>query len=258
MHKATKLFFSSGGLGDALIVFNKIQQMHDISKCALWSHITGQKEHVEPIRKLAMHCFPKAFVGVAHIPKKQKDEAVRSQIEKAAENELDFIYPNTKITEMDYPFLDQHLVRPRLRRTMCIQMTAGRMNDSTKRTVDTDVVDWAESRSAISRIVLIGPERVKTPASTKVINKTGKTPTILEALEYVGGCDYFIGHDGVCAYYAAFLEKVCVINYHIPTLTNHYYNKQWSNHVVPLFAGQTLGRKQIAEALWKREVQWAK
>ena len=231
-----KTIVTTGGLGDALICLVKIQQEKDVFD---WIHGTGHTEHINGITDMQ---------GLLDIPssckkitKKTLGQYETSCLCHSVKQATIYMRLNTKITEMRYPFLDTPLVKPIKAGQYCIQMTAGRMCDNTKRTVSTKLVKNILDDTPDTNVVLIGPEKVKFEHE-RCNNMTGKTKSILDAFAYIGGCNKFIGQDGICCYYAAFLRKETILNYHLPNLVHHYWNKQWDNHVTAMCHGAVLER----------------
>lgn len=219
-------YLSTGGLGDALICLAKILQQNS---GRYWFHGTGHYEHIMPIQDI-QSVLPWMHRSCEKITKNTVNNLEESIVKHCKSSNTKYVRLNTKITEMKHPFLHMDIVKSKTIGNICIQMTAGRMTDNTKRIVHPNVIETVFDHYPQSKIVLIGPEAFKMRKSyNKLINLTGQTNTILDALSIVGGSDSFIGHDGICAYYAAFLKKQTTINYHIPTLTDHYWNKKWTN-----------------------------
>jgi hypothetical protein len=114
-----------------------------------------------------------------------------------------------------------------------IQCQAGRMHDSTKRTVGFGVVQQVQKCLPGQPVVLLGPEPINFH-DKGICNWTGQTKSILDAFSCIDDCALFIGQDGVLAYYAMMRRKPTIVAYHLPNLPGHYWNNAWASHAVAL------------------------
>ena len=238
-----RAYVSTGGLGDALIVLAKILQIKD---SGYWCHGTSHDVHIQEVKNI-QNLIPNLMTECITISRKTSEQFHKDKEKFAEKNGMEYTHLNTKIIEMKYPFLSYPLIKPMPIANICIQMTAGRLDDNTRRSVGMDVVHEILALKSEPIVALIGPEEIRIPSHPRLKNITGMTPSILDTFAIIGGSDFFIGQDGVCAYYAAFLKIPCIINYHIPTLIDHYWHPQWK-HVQNLFDGQLLhshGRKSL-------------
>jgi hypothetical protein len=240
-------FFSSGGVGDTLIVGLKIQQFINNLKDdvrASWYHFEKHECHELPIRQIMdrMLAYPgRKYVNIVDKPEKSALEMCKI---------LNGVYLNTKIIEMDHPYFNHYTEKyPQI----CVQMHGGRMHDNTRREVSLDVVQELHEKFPSKYVLLIGPERVDVEEKW-IVNRTARTPCITEAFQSINESFLFVGPDGIFAYYAAMKGKPCVINYHIPTLMQHYWHPKWADHVIPVFSGNKLSSlpANLQQMLYKR------
>jgi hypothetical protein len=212
---------SSGGVGDALLVMSKMLNKYP-DKNIFWQHYTGHQIHVEPINDIINWSRYSNINGRCF------------QTKKTAESAKEFgEYIDTNIINSDAQLPKQETNK----NYACIAYNAGRSNDNTNRTVCDDLIDVIES---VDNIHLLG---------THV--RCTKTESIINALEIIDYCKYFIGQDGALAYYSAMIGKPTLINYHLTSLINHYYTQHWSKNVVCTFQGNNVVviPKQFAEII---------
>ena len=220
-------FYSSGGLGDALIVAAKILQTDANLKRSTWNHFEKRDMFFVQCTEIMRSIIPD--VGCERVNDPEHEARYWSKEVKGGK------YVNTSIAEMEYPWLNGkfgHVFSMAGQPIICIQTVAGRLNDMTRREISLEVVNQMQKRFPTAAIVLIGPERTQCDWPN-VINVTGMTRSVIDTFHYINGCDLFIGQDGICSYYAAFTQKPTIINYHLPDLIHHYYNDKWG-HVAPL------------------------
>ncbi len=250
----TKKVFSSGGVGDTLIVGMKIQQ--DSLKFPateyVWKHFEKHECHSEPCLDIMDQ-----FVEGAEFCITDKSEACAKQLAVDTGGH----YIDTVITGWPNPYLKQPLCDGKfvlehselfdLSGHIVVQVQAGRMYDNTRREIGPGVI--TELLETFERkIVIIGPEHYNYSFadSDRVINLAGTTDSILDCLQLINDCILFVGQDGVVAYYAMMLKKLTIVNFHIPTLINHYWNAAWQNHSLAFTgAGRNLNKLPEHEKL---------
>jgi len=147
--------------------------------------------------------------------------------------DINGIYLDSRLQTSEYPYLREleKFQKKGLRR-ICVHMIAGRLNDGSKRTIEYSVIQQLKRIFPGMDIILLGPEKIDFPKSNRVDNITGGTTDIRDVFDWIDSCDLFIGQDGVAAYYAAMTRKPTIIFYHIPSLIDHYWHPDWSEHVL--------------------------
>lgn len=227
-------FFSSGGLGDSLIVCIKALQQ-DID--AEIFHYEKHKCHKGEINDI-INTFAKGKCIISKNPEISAKEACSREFG---------IYLNTKIVqkEMISPFIGKF--KNKLRgfensaKYICIQKVAGRLHDNTRREIDDNIIIELSKLMPHHDIIVLSPEKHNIKGGFNIINKTGKTKSVIDALSIIKNCDGFVGQDGICAYFAAMCNKPCIINYHMPNLVYHYWNDMWFHSgCVPLVGAGNL------------------
>lgn len=217
--------YSSGGVGDALIVGLKIQQMNAKGQWIQWEK---HECHRKPILDV-MRCFtPRAEVRISDSP--EKDAKEYAELHGGQ-------YVNTVITGINWPYLNVPIHSPNSFNAsghICVQLLAGRMNDSTRRSISPFVINELYHKFPGKRIVLLAPEPVHCQEFIGLVNLTGKTESVVDALDAINDCSLFIGQDGVLAYYAMMLHKPTIVAYHLPNLLRHYWNGKWATHSLAL------------------------
>jgi len=221
---------TTGGVGDTLICLVKIKQIGD---CIQWIHGSANKEFANSIKEI-QQLSTCTNIAYQQITNKNKNYFESNCKKYCNDINSKYLRLNTKIIEMQNPFLEEHLVSPIYAGDVCINTTAGRLLDDSKRIVSCETINNVAKQNSHLKVVLIGPEKLNYKFMNNIINLTGQTKSIIEAMQYVGGSKYFIVHDGIFAYYAAFLRKKCIINYHDPILMNHYWNDAWKKNVLPI------------------------
>lgn len=225
-----KKIYSSGGVGDNLIIGLKIQKKFPGEKI-FWRHYEKHSCHHEPCSDLMKAMFPTGDVAFI---KSDKPEA-----EAKGEGGT---YINTVIAGHEDPYLNEQLGESPLtfKDHIVIQMSAGREGDDTYRVVSKDLISQIAKDNADKKIVLLSGKIMAFPKTKNVINLSGQTGTVVDALGYINNCSFFIGQDGVLAYYAMMLKKPTLVNFHLPTLPGHYFNAKWLAHAVPVCQGNSL------------------
>ncbi|MHA2009816.1 MAG: hypothetical protein ACXADW_02935 [Candidatus Hodarchaeales archaeon] len=237
--------FSSGGVGDALIVGLKIQHRFPEVEVA-WNHFERHQCHGDPILDIQKQFVKNAIVSIRDKPEEQAKEMC---------SKSNGIYIDTVITNFINPYLKKPLSTGKpilnldLKDHVIIHMHAGRMHDNTKRTIAFNVIDDIRHKFLNKKIMLVGPEPVDLDFPN-CINLTGKTESVLEAMQAINGCCLFVGQDGVLAYYAMMLKKPALIAFHLPNLVNHYWNGAWALHSLAIIgAGNTLNSLPSGEKI---------
>ncbi len=231
--------YSSGGVGDALIVAMKIEHMRLWTKTKInyWGHYEKHECHREPCTSIIKHFVSNGDCWIDTQPEKRAKELAESN----------GTYIDTKIINFPHPYLPHPIENNFKFKTkiwdhdkyICIQTTAGRLNDNTRRSISFKVIHGLKKRFPDRDIVLLGPERLDI-TENHMINLTGETQSILDAFSIINDCVLFIGQDGIMAYYAAMLGKPTIISYHLPNLLNHYWNNYWSLHAVAMVGGNNV------------------
>lgn len=231
--------FSSGGVGDALIVGMKIENLRVWTKAKIqyWQHREKHECHGHACNDIVKHFVPKGKFILSENPEKESKE-IEAIGNDQFKNSCKYI--DTKIIEFPHPYLPNQIENNYHLSTelwdkenyICVQMTAGRLHDNTKRHINFSVIYQLHEKFPNKTIVMLGPELIpyETNFLGNVINLTGKTPSILDAFSCINNCGLFVGQDGVMAYYSMMLRKNTIINYHLPNLINHYWNNHWSLH----------------------------
>ena len=236
--------YSSGGVGDALIVAMKIEHLRlwTDAKIENWGHHEKHECHTEACTDIVRHFVPDGNFWCV-----DKPEAMAKELSRLNHGK-DRLYIDTRIKEFPHPYLPNPIENNfslstelwELENYIVVQMTAGRLHDNTRRSVQVPAINQLHERFPDKSIVLLGPERMICEFDYPVINLTAKTVSILDALSCINSCGLFVGQDGVMAYYAAMLGKPTVISYHLPNLLNHYWNNHWSLHCCAMVAGNTV------------------
>lgn len=237
-------FYSSGGVGDALIISLKIRktkQEYGVDSLYYWTHVEKHACHKWPINEIMKTTIQSGFYS-CYI----RDDAEKFAMEQC--KNADGIYLDTKISDLKNPYMAGYIGERCVfyglgseynKKHIIVQVCAGRMYDNTKRTIGINVINSIAKRFPQRNVVLIGPEQIeyKEKLLSNIQNMTGKTETIIDALSYINMCSLFIGQDGVCAYYAMMKRKPTIVNFHIDSLINHYFNKEWAMHSISLIGG---------------------
>ncbi len=231
--------FSSGGCGDALIVGMKIQQ--DSLKFPgteyIWRHFEKYECHSEPCLDIMKQFVNRAEFCVMNGP----EAAAKQMCHDVAGHYIDTVitgwpnpYLNNPLGNGSFLLKDPDLFN--LSNHIVVQAQAGRMHDDTRREIGPAVITQLLDTFQSKKVVIIGPDNYEFSFaySDRVIDLAGSTPSVLDCLQLINDCSLFIGQDGVAAYYAMMLKKLCIVNYHIPTLVNHYFNCEWTNHSLAL------------------------
>lgn len=240
-----KEVFSSGGVGDTLIVGLKIRQsMKNFPETEFtWRHFERHQCHADPCMNIMGMFVQKREIYVMDGPEKAAKEMC---------HDVNGTYLDTVIKGYPNPYLDKPLGDGSfllgrsdtfdLKDHIVIQMHAGRMHDNTRREVGREVIQQLKDEFWLRKIVLIGPESYEYK-DDQVVNLTGQTPNVVDSLELINDCSLFVGHDGIAAYYAMMMKKLVIVSFHIPTLVNHYWNLNWANHALCLQGSGTFLRK---------------
>lgn len=238
--------FSSGGVGDALIVGLKISKMRAQNGEGrfVWEHREKHECHAKPCEDIMGRFAEECHFILSDNPEHEAMEA------KAGARGY---YIDTRINGVVNPYIEfplgsNFLWKKReaigksatkvhwdgnlshdIEDFVVVQCQAGRMHDNTKRIIDMEVVKQIKERLPEKPIVLLGPESV-TFHGQEVCNWTGQTKSVLDALACIDECSLFIGQDGVLAYYAMMRRKPSLVAYHLPNLPGHYWNNAWAGH----------------------------
>lgn len=244
--------FSSGGVGDTLIVGLKINQFKrnlTSGDQIFWNHYERHECHTKPCLDIMKFFANKSEVFIDNQPEK----LAKQECEKYNGKYLDTVakriinpYLNFQIPVES--FLDHRL----LGRTnyIVIQAQAGRMHDNTRREVGVGVIDMLLHMFPSKMLVILGPEEhlYETIDQRRIINLTGQTTSVNDALGIINDCSLFVGQDGIMAYYAMMQKKPSIVFFHLPNLVDHYFNTTWMNHSLAIYgAGNHV--KEIPERL---------
>lgn len=238
--------YSSGGVGDALIIALKIEKLknyhilQDTDTIFYWDHAEKHECHRIPISNIMESVVGRDFFK-CHI-QANNPEAYIKELCKLNNG----IYLNTRIMGIITPYLVSEFgstfILPWQDNKLphiVINVLAGRTYDNTRREIGSEIIHQIARQFPDRQIVLIGPESNdsldKIDYEGRVYNATGKTPTVIDAMSYINGCCLFVGQDGVLAYYSMMLRKPTIIHYHIPNLIGHYFNQEWAYHSIALF-----------------------
>jgi len=241
--------YSSGGIGDALIVISKIARLHRITGAMFNFRMYGKHRCYEkPCNELMT--LPKFLDASSHYVLSDNPEIDA----KAFAHSNGSIYMNTRVDDINNPvepFYDIlqdtiPLINKHMPSNICIQVLAGRPNDGSARMVTATAIRQLFKSIRHRNIVLVGQDEISTPedfyepAQNKIINLCGRTGTISQALCIVRHSHAFVGQDGVLAYYAMMIGKRVVVNWHVPTLPGHYMHPSWVAHTKSLYGGSAL------------------
>lgn len=230
-------FVSSGGVGDALIAGVKIKNAFgdDVS----WNHYEKHECHQYALTDLVEAFGFKEARFISHEkPYFAACEAVNREKVMPAIDQYSPAggYVSSVCRTMEAPFLPSPICRRKTSFTIpieaiCIQALAGRPHDDTRRIVGMQIVRSINSLFPGRHIVIVGPERNDLFNEHEIhglINLTGRTPSVVDALSIIDLCAGFVGHDGVMAYYAMMRRKPTIVSYHMPMLAEHYWNDTWA------------------------------
>ena len=221
--------FSSGGVGDALIIGMKIQKANFKEK-VIWRHFERHDCHGDPCLDIMKQFVPASEMHIMEQPEK----CAKQMCEDVGGTYMDSRVPDFPSPYLNNPigdgkFILEHSKLAFLKGHIVIQQAAGRMHDNTKRVIGESLIRGLYETFPDRSVVVVGPLETQIDVPN-IINLTGQTPSVVDALQTVNDCSLFVGHDGVMAYYAMMLRKWSIVNYHIPTLVNHYWNPSWKNH----------------------------
>ena len=229
--------FSSGGVGDSLIVGLKIQK--ELARCGkgpedvVWKHYEKHLCHVNPISDVMQHFARQTECKIEDKPEVMAQEACGA---------VGGIYLDTRVPTLSYPYLDKPLRSASIKsagstKYLCVHLVAGRLNDNTCRKVSGQALQTLLDNFPDKKMVLLAPTKVDVDLPLdRVVNLTGQTKTITEAFDIINSCSLFVGQDGVLAYYAMMIQKPTIVAYHLPNLPGHYWNAKWGFHSL-LFVG---------------------
>lgn len=219
-----KKIFSSGGVGDALIVGLKLQQLSNTNE-AEWTHYEKHACHEKPCLDIMKQFAKKSNMVICNRPQ----DIALDMCQK--ENGL---YIDTKIIGHPLPYLNKPLGKKIKKdpgfQYVVINAAAGRMHDNTKRVIDPEIVNDIMSLIPNKKIIVLGPEKMD--FGKQVINLSGETESIIDAFEIINGSSCLIGFDGVLSYYSLMLGKPTIVFYHAINLVHHYWNDIWSTHAL--------------------------
>jgi hypothetical protein len=232
--------FSSGGLGDSLIVGLKIKQAFQDAS-VIWRHFEKHPCHSEP-------CSQIQFQFADHVECRITDSPEKDALQMCGE--VGGQYIDTRINKVLHPYLDRHLVSSGLTHQklagrnnyIVVQAQAGRMHDGTRREVGVGVMNQLLKTFPHKHLVILGPEwhPFSTTDMERTINLTEQTESILDVFNIINDCALFVGQDGVMAYYSMMIGKPTLVTYHIGSLPNHYWNNQWGTHALAWVGGSNL------------------
>ncbi len=229
-------FFSSGGLGDILIVCNKLTQVHNQDGEHILLKVYEKHAcHKSGIQEV-ISCFP-FITGTVEL----SDHAFETANNEASKSGA--IYINTRTDDKDFQMsplispITKYNISPIEEKYICICYASGRMGDKSKRIVHPKVFQAIKTFLPEYKIVLVGPEYVELDENiiSDEYNKTGRTKSVADAMGYINGADGFIGQDGVLSYYALMIGKPTIINWHDSSLPSHYWHQGWKNHGISIF-----------------------
>jgi len=244
--------YSSGGVGDTLIVALKIDKLKNYEKqqgnttMFYWDHAERHECHRNAISEIM-----KKTVGEDYFKCEIQPEMGSNPEHYIKEKckSMNGTYLDTKIMGITSPYLDFKIGEDfiisweeKLVPHIVVNMLAGRTYN-TRREVNVKVVHQLAKEFPKKRVVLLGPEMMEyldnefIQYEGRVYNATGHTDTIIDALSFINGCCLFVGQDGVLAYYSMMLRKPTIVHYHMPSLIQHYFNQNWAYHSIALFGG---------------------
>lgn len=244
--------FSSGGVGDALIVGLKIQQGFEAEERRIvWRHFEKHECHGDACLDIQQQFADHSECFIMEQPHNNMLEMCDS---------VGGIYIDTKMGEVLSPYLKKPLARGSFFHEkllgesdyIVVQAQAGRMNDNTRREVSLDVMNGLLQLFPDKKIVILGPEShpFHTVDMSRTINLTGATESVIDALEIINDACLFIGQDGIMAYYSLMLKKPTILAFHIHTLPEHYWNERWGSHAVALLgAGNILSQLPLNDKI---------
>jgi len=244
MHTERLEIFSSGGVGDSLIVGLKIQEATKSNSPAhiVWRHFEKHECNADPCLAIQTKFATQAECLIFDKPE---------QCAKEMCHDIAGTYITTTSSDILNPYLDKPIhgegffLSPLMgeKNYIVVQAQAGRMHDNTRREVDISVMNQLLQLFPNKRLVILGPEEqsFETIDTSRTINLTGKTGSIIDVFEIINDCSLFVGQDGVMAYYALMRKKCAIVAFHINTLPQHYWNGRWETHSVALLgAGNML------------------
>ena len=231
--------YSSGGLGDALLVLSKLIRLNKESGQKIhWSHLEKHKCHTRPVNDLMSSA---AFL-VKGSEFMYSENPQKEAMELAATAEG--VYIHTRAIDRKYamelfiaPLQCKNNIKELPAKFICVQSAAGRMHDTTKRVITQKAINQLKTAVPGFAIVLLGPEYVPMDDTTLEdgLNFSGRTQSILDALCIINHSKGFVGHDGVMSYYAMMQKKATMVFWHAANLPEHYMRKDWSKHTVEVF-----------------------
>jgi len=247
-------FTSSGGVGDALVAGTKI--LNKFGENVRWHHFERHACHNKALADL-MQAFGFSEVNhrICEMPYTEATTLVNRQRLIPAIDQYDPTggYVSSCCRTMERPFLDKPLYTIEQLvpwDSICVQMVAGRLHDNTRRTVGAAALKLIRQVFPSKYIIVVGPEKnewIEGCVENGLINLTGMTDSIVDALRVVNSCAGFIGHDGVLAYYAMMRRKPTIVSYHAPELAEHYWHDEWSTHGLRILGNNImcLGRAEL-------------
>ena len=231
-----KIFTSSGGCGDSLIVGLKLKKLNLDKESYIWNHYEKHAEHENSINEIIDFLELSGRCYITNSPYKDaiKLSSVNEVYPAADQYNINGGYISSVISGFSEPYFD--ISDTTNKQYVIIQTAAGRMKDNTKRIVSPQLIASICHILPHYRIILIGPE--KYCSLSNVLNLTGKETNLRQIFKLIDNCSLFIGQDGVLSYYSLMIKKPTIVNYHMSTLVSHYWNEKWRNHSLSYSQGQ--------------------
>lgn len=235
-HDRTPKFFSSGGLGDAWIVFLKIWGELFQGDQVVWNHATSHSFHRDSITQL-MALVPGIAEANVHIITKATIRRVEKQYvdnntERLRSTAFDIPNPLPNLTSIIKPV---KLKKP----IAIVQPAAGRDDKSFRHFTPYAVNMLIENFQHEGKDVVLLGYKYTAATPDSVSNLTGKT-SIATALSIIASASNFIGFDGFLAYVAMSLRIHSRVAFHAPGLSHHYSHPRWREHSEFCLTGQKI------------------
>jgi len=231
------LVTSAGGVGDSLICAIKLQKSNINPVNIDWKHFEKHEQHKAPIESIMEETLPLAQSQciICDTPEKNSQELIGTEKR---------LYVDTKIVNLTSPYLTNKIGnkyktfghKPHI----VINLLSGRLNDSTRRSVDRLVVENLAKTFNDRYVVLLSPELLSKDSEYEecfkldnVLNHTG-TDNIIDAISCINNAALTISQDGILGYYSCAIRKPTIIHFHSHTLVNHYFNLEWGKHCIAM------------------------
>lgn len=202
-----------------------------------WHHFEKHIEHVQTIQDIMWAYGFNGYSLYHPDPYKQAIKEAKVKEVYPAQDQYDANggYISSNVRNFDKPFLNKKLRLPKINFDPGIVLIkkSGRSNDSSTRYFTENFInqfrEFLDNVSYNGPITVLGPQLEILNLKDNVINWTGKTSSILDALAIIDRAKLVISFDGILGYYAAITNKSTIIFYHHYHLLEHYYNLLWFN-----------------------------